>query len=36
LGDTFEARPGRWIGAKVGVVATGQDGFADLDWFRIE
>ena len=41
LGDAFEARPGRWIGAKVGLFATGaapayEAGYADFDWFRVE
>ena len=31
LGKAFIARPGRWIGAKVGLF-----GRADFDWFRIE
>ncbi len=41
IGKPFKARPGRWIGAKVGVfaVAPGQNsemGYADFDWFRVE
>ena len=41
LGETFTATPGRWIGAKVGLFATGREktndsGYADYDWFRIE
>lgn len=41
LGESFTARPGRWIGAKVGIFAvrTGRAnefGYADFDWFRIE
>ena len=40
-GDTFQAREGRWIGAKVGFFCssfgTGKDrGWIDIDWFRIE
>ena len=35
------ARPGRWIGAKVGLFAVrttpgGEYGYADYDWFRVE
>lgn len=38
---TFEAKPGRWVGAKVGLfctrtLKTNDSGFADVDWFRIE
>lgn len=41
IGETFKARPGRWIGAKLGVFATATSsqpemGYADFDWFRIE
>ena len=41
VGEPFNARPGRWIGAKVGLFAvrTGQTreyGYADFDWFRVE
>ncbi|HUX55974.1 MAG TPA: glycoside hydrolase 43 family protein [Bacteroidales bacterium] len=40
-GSTFEAKPGRWIGAKVGFFAlreglTNDAGSADIDWFRID
>jgi len=40
-GETFKARPGRWIGAKIGFFAlrdgiTNDAGSADIDWFRIE
>lgn len=40
-GDTFRARPGRWIGAKIGYFAvregiTNDSGTVDIDWFRIE
>jgi beta-xylosidase len=38
---SFSAKPGRWVGAKVGLfctrtVKTNDSGFADIDWFRIE
>jgi beta-xylosidase len=41
VGESFMARPGKWIGAKVGLfaVSTGQIrevGYADFDWFRLE
>jgi beta-xylosidase len=41
VGETFQARKGKWIGAKVGVFAvrdgkTYESGYADLDWFRVE
>ncbi len=41
LGNTFTAKPGKWIGAKLGIFATREgitndSGFADFDWFRIE
>jgi hypothetical protein len=32
-GETFAAKPGVWIGAKVGLFSVGQ-GYADYDWFR--
>lgn len=40
VGDEFKAKPGRWIGAKVGLFATRKDkindaAYADYDWFRI-
>jgi beta-xylosidase len=45
LGPDFESRPGRWVGAQIGLFAQAQDGtpasvatsvgFADFDWFRI-
>ena len=39
-GETFVAKPGRWIGAKVGLFATtsapiNDTGYGDYDWFRI-
>ncbi len=41
VGDSFKAREGRWIGAKVGLFAVSltqsqEQGFADFDWFRFE
>ena len=40
-GTAFDAKPGRWIGAKVGLFAlregiTNDSGTVDIDWFRIE
>lgn len=36
LGAAFTARGSRWVGAKVGVFASGQTGsFADFEWFRV-
>jgi beta-xylosidase len=40
-GEPFTARPGRWIGAKLGLFAirsgpAAENGYADFDWFRIE
>jgi hypothetical protein len=41
LGLPFQAREGKWIGAKVGVfctrpaIVTNDGGWADVDWFRI-
>lgn len=40
-GPVFEAKPGRWIGAKIGFFAlregiTNDAGTVDIDWFRIE
>ncbi len=40
-GGTFEAKPGRWIGAKIGYFAlrdgiTNDSGTVDIDWFRID
>jgi beta-xylosidase len=40
-GEPFTARPGKWIGAKIGffcsrTVKTNDAGYADIDWFRIE
>jgi Beta xylosidase C-terminal Concanavalin A-like domain len=36
LGAPFVAGPGRWIGAKVGLVSSGKSGHADFDNFVIE
>lgn len=41
IGESFSARQGRWIGAKIGIFAIGSGdasemGYADFDWFRIE
>jgi beta-xylosidase len=41
IGTEFQAREGRWIGAKVGLFCTrasktNDAGAADVDWFRIE
>jgi beta-xylosidase len=41
IDDTFTAREGRWIGAKVGLFCTRESqtndsGFADFDWFRVQ
>jgi beta-xylosidase len=45
LGEPFESRPGRWVGAQIGLFAQAPDGtpasiattvgHADFDWFRI-
>jgi beta-xylosidase len=42
IGEAFQAQPGRWVGAKVGLFAlrSGQPGreagYLDVDWFRVE
>lgn len=41
LGQEFQAREGRWIGAKIGIFSlcpagSKSGGFSDFDWFRIE
>jgi beta-xylosidase len=41
LGDSFPAKPGRWVGAKLGLFMTRTNktndaGFTDIDWFRID
>ncbi len=40
IGEPFTARPGKWIGAKIGIFAVGAGnvrelGYADFDWFRV-
>ena len=40
IGEPFQAREGKWIGAKVGLFCTrtarqNDGGYADYDWFRI-
>lgn len=40
IGQSFMAQPGIWIGAKVGIFASGvtdhgEFGYADFDWFRV-
>ncbi|WP_347840328.1 glycoside hydrolase 43 family protein [uncultured Draconibacterium sp.] len=41
VGEKLEAKPGRWIGAKIGYFAlrndiTNDSGTVDIDWFRID
>ncbi len=41
IGEKLNVKPGRWVGAKVGLfctrtVETNDSGFADVDWFRVE
>jgi beta-xylosidase len=41
FGEEFQAKPGGWIGAKVGLFSVKEmeaadGGYADFDWFRIE
>jgi beta-xylosidase len=41
FGKPFTPRAGRWVGAKIGLFATGtklisDSSYADYDWFRIE
>lgn len=40
LGENFTAKPGKWIGAKVGLFisrpkAVNDGGWVDIDWFRV-
>ncbi len=40
IGEKLQAKPGRWVGAKVGLFYTRQNktndaGVADVDWFRV-
>lgn len=39
--ETFIAKPGKWVGAKLGFFCsrkekTNDSGWADIDWFRVE
>jgi hypothetical protein len=39
-GDVFTMRQGKWVGAKVGILAAEKAGkkvrgWVDVDWFRI-
>lgn len=41
VGETFKAKPGKWIGATLGLYATREQtindsGFAEVDWFRVD
>ncbi|MGB3798868.1 MAG: glycoside hydrolase, partial [Lewinella sp.] len=41
LGEVFQAREGKWVGAKVGIFAIrdvyeNDGGYANYDWFRTE
>jgi beta-xylosidase len=41
IGDAFTAKPGRWIGAKLGIFCNSPadaktGGYADFDWFHVE
>lgn len=42
IGVPFEAKPGRWIGSKVGLFSINREisdyknGYIDIDWFKIE
>jgi beta-xylosidase len=41
VGKPFTARPGQWIGARVGMFASGppggrSGGYVDAEWFRIQ
>lgn len=41
VGNTFTMREGKWVGAKVGMVAIDNNtksdaGLLDIDWFRID
>ena len=40
VGESFTARQGKWIGAKVGLFGVtpneGNRGWADVDWFRMD
>lgn len=39
IGESLAAKPGVWVGSKLGIYATGNSksgefGYADFDWFR--
>jgi beta-xylosidase len=39
LGNKFTAKPGKWVGAKIGIfsvmtVKVSESGYTDFDWFR--
>jgi beta-xylosidase len=41
IGESLIAKPGRWIGSKVGLFSnrqgvTNDSGYTDVDWFRVE
>jgi beta-xylosidase len=41
VGEKLVAKPGRWVGAKMGLFCTrkgktNDSGYSDVDWFRIE
>ena len=41
IAKTFTAKPGRWVGAKIGLFCTRTNitndaGFADVDWIHFE
>lgn len=42
LGNEFQLKEGKWIGAKIGIfctrpaIITNDGGWADVDWFRME
>lgn len=41
FGETFKARAGRWVGARIGLYSVNsnqnsQPGYADFDWVRLE
>ena len=37
IGKTFEAREGKWVGAKIGLLSIGnQSSYTVIDWFRIK
>ena len=41
LGREFRTKPGKWVGAKIGLLAEATNdqspaGFADFDWIRFD